>query len=269
MSTKIYHDPDWLNSKYWDEGLSTGQVADLGGCSAEQIRYWMIKHNISRRRSGEACSLRWRNDPALRQWRSEQVKASWEQGCFEGRFTEEVIAGMSEKAIAAHARGCYDEAHERQGDLIREAFARGAYDNRINNSSDGVKAAHARGVYDHVHNEEWRRKVSIAIKAAHARGVLGKTGEDAANWRGGLSFEPYPPTFNETFKRMIRVRDNYKCAICRLPGKDVHHIDYIKENTVPKNCITLCHSCHSTTNFNREYWQRELSNLIYARGIGL
>jgi hypothetical protein len=90
-------------------------------------------------------------------------------------------------------------------------------------------------------------------------------GPNSPSWRGGKSFEPYPPTFNKEFKEKIRQRDNYKCAICWLFGKDVHHINYIKEDTVPENCITLCKSCHVVTNFNREYWQIALGNLQQIR----
>jgi len=69
-------------------------------------------------------------------------------------------------------------------------------------------------------------------------------GENAPTWKGGKSFEPYPPTFCERFKRSIRERDRNICAVCKKYGKDVHHIDYCKANTIPENCITLCRSCH-------------------------
>jgi len=90
-------------------------------------------------------------------------------------------------------------------------------------------------------------------------------GENHPCWKGGKSFEPYPPEFNETFKQRIRARDNHSCAICRLFGNNVHHINYIKDDTVPSNCITLCYSCHAATNHNRDYWQIELDRLMIAR----
>lgn len=74
------------------------------------------------------------------------------------------------------------------------------------------------------------------------------------SWRGGLSFKPYPKTFNRRFKNQIRERDNYTCFICKKRGNNVHHINYVKDDTNPENCITLCRSCHCKTNFNREYW---------------
>ena len=34
----------------------------------------------------------------------------------------------------------------------------------------------------------------------------------------------------------------------------VHHIDYDKKNLDMNNLISLCNSCHTKTNYNREYW---------------
>ena len=87
------------------------------------------------------------------------------------------------------------------------------------------------------------------------------SGRNSSAWKGGISFEPYPLGWTKTFKEQIRYRDAYKCQLCGMPeieaGRklDVHHIDYDKDNIAPKNLITLCHSCHSKTNHNREYWQ--------------
>lgn len=88
-----------------------------------------------------------------------------------------------------------------------------------------------------------------------------QSGPGCPSWRGGKSFEPYPPTFNARFKRMIRDRDSYTCLLCNNPGNCVHHIDYNKDNTTSENCITLCFSCHGKTNFNRDYWQKIILNL--------
>ena len=94
---------------------------------------------------------------------------------------------------------------------------------------------------------------------------LWKSGENCYQWIGGKSFEPYPPSFNNKFKRMIRERDNYTCAICHHSGRCIHHIDYNKDNTTPKNCITLCRHCHPITNLNRQYWEAALSALVETR----
>jgi len=61
-----------------------------------------------------------------------------------------------------------------------------------------------------------------------------------------------------TLKRSIRERDNYTCRICGKQQTEitfaVHHKDYDKKNCNPDNLITLCRSCHSKTNQNRDYW---------------
>jgi endogenous inhibitor of DNA gyrase (YacG/DUF329 family) len=90
--------------------------------------------------------------------------------------------------------------------------------------------------------------------------------EHHPNWRGGFSRADYPRTFNERFKEMIRERDNRCCALCGKPGKEVHHIDYVKANTTPENCITLCPSCHSRTNANRDRWAVALRIVMRERG---
>lgn len=94
------------------------------------------------------------------------------------------------------------------------------------------------------------------------------SGENAPNWQGGKSFEPYPPRFNRAFKKQIRERDDYTCAVCRMPGNIVHHLNYIKGDLRPENFITLCRKCHSATNYNRPYWQQALTNLLSARLTG-
>ena len=81
-------------------------------------------------------------------------------------------------------------------------------------------------------------------------------------WLGGVSYEPYPVTFNTQLKEKIRCRDNYKCQMCGIPELEtgrrmsVHHIDYVKENVNESNLICLCVVCHTKTNSNREYWKQ-------------
>jgi hypothetical protein len=94
-----------------------------------------------------------------------------------------------------------------------------------------------------------------------------RTGENSPTWQGGISFEPYPKTFNRAFKQLIRDRDNYTCATCGNSGNSVHHINYVKGDTTPENCITLCNLCHIKTNFNRSYWQSFFENLMKQRGF--
>jgi len=91
----------------------------------------------------------------------------------------------------------------------------------------------------------------------------GLTGEKSHSWRGGKSFEPYSVDWTNSLRISIRERDKYTCQLCGEKQGDivflVHHIDYNKKNCNPSNLITLCRSCHTKTNFNRDYWFKYFS----------
>lgn len=88
--------------------------------------------------------------------------------------------------------------------------------------------------------------------------------ENHWNWKGGTSFQSYTLDWSKTLRISIRERDKYTCGICDEKQGDsvfaVHHIDYDKKNCNPDNLITLCNSCHSKTNYKREYWILFFSN---------
>jgi hypothetical protein len=77
-------------------------------------------------------------------------------------------------------------------------------------------------------------------------------------WKGGVSFEPYEPAFNNKLKELVRKRDNYECQICgkkqeKLNYKlNVHHIDFNKKNNALSNLMSLCKPCHSSTTVKRK-----------------
>jgi len=83
-------------------------------------------------------------------------------------------------------------------------------------------------------------------------------------WKGGISSEPYPFEFNDQLKKQVRYRDNYVCQNCNKTQEEnnkalcVHHIDYNKDNLELSNLISLCASCHTKTNHDRDYWKNVL-----------
>jgi len=122
-------------------------------------------------------------------------------------------------------------------------------------------------------SKESRQKISIANKGKEAwnKGMTSKddnrilNGENNPNWQGGKSFEIYPQEFKQ-MKEYILERDNYTC---QYPGcteihdrLHVHHIDYNKQNNNSENLITLGTSCHTKTNYNRQYWTEFYQNII-------
>jgi len=111
-------------------------------------------------------------------------------------------------------------------------------------------------------NEDHRKKLSEAKK--------GKCGPDSNNWQGGISFEPYCHIWGDKeYKESIKMRDNYKCQNddCWRTAKrlSIHHIDYEKKNCHPENLITLCISCNSRANKNRDFWQKYYTEKIKMR----
>ena len=104
------------------------------------------------------------------------------------------------------------------------------------------------------------RKKYCSKRCQHVGRARLVSGSNHPSWRGGDGI--YPEEFNAEFKRRIRKRDMYSCALCGNDARCVHHIDYNKMHTVPENCITLCTSCHGKTNFRRDSWQKKLTKVI-------
>jgi len=106
-------------------------------------------------------------------------------------------------------------------------------------------------------SEEHRRNISRASMGRRSWNK-GLPPEIQPRWLGGIGKLPYSFDFNEELKELVKKRDGY---MCQFPdcGTDkdlaVHHIDYQKMNSDPKNLITLCRTHNTKVNSNREYWK--------------
>lgn len=98
-------------------------------------------------------------------------------------------------------------------------------------------------------SEETKRKISLKLIGRKRENFRGKK---HPNWVGGNKL--YGKYFTQELKTKIRKRDKFTCKICKKNGHFIHHIDYNKKNNNKNNLITVCHSCHSKTNFNRKNW---------------
>lgn len=105
------------------------------------------------------------------------------------------------------------------------------------------------------------KSFNAVIKQSETRKRLFREGKLIhPNWQGGKSFEPYGVEFNRELKEEIRRRDNFTCQECGFNQEqlrctlDVHHIDFNKQNNQQNNLISLCKSCHTKTQFNRQNW---------------
>ena len=276
--TRLYQDRKWLEDKYLGRQMTIYEMAEEAKCSPASILNWLSRHGIPTRSRSEVMRQRWANggmdgvhmslsyrqkqskarkkawrlgvydDPSIREKQSVASKQMWADGLCDHIFTEENRSHIAEGVRAAWQRGEFEGVHDKIAVAVKDAWERGAYDDRF--------------------TPEVRERISLALKQAWENGLFDERdigGENHPHWQGGISFEPYPPTFNDRFKRKIRQRDSSTCAICRLSGKCVHHIDYDKDNTLSSNCIVLCRKCHAVTNGNREYWKETLGQLLGAR----
>ncbi len=106
-----------------------------------------------------------------------------------------------------------------------------------------------------------RKKASIRMKKNNPMYLL--KGEKHPHWNNGSSFEPYSVDWTKTLKRSIKERDKFRCHICGSDNKlMVHHIDYNKKNCNLDNLVTLCNSCHSKTNSNRNKWIKYFKDIL-------
>jgi hypothetical protein len=117
----------------------------------------------------------------------------------------------------------------------------------------------------HSVSQETRRKLSERQKGKKlSEETKRKIGE--AHWQGGTSFEPYSIDWTESLRRTIRERDKYTCQLCGKPQGDrvhsVHHINYDKKDCNPDNLITLCNSCNTKVNYNRDNWINYFKNRL-------
>ncbi|KKL16642.1 hypothetical protein LCGC14_2493530 [marine sediment metagenome] len=101
---------------------------------------------------------------------------------------------------------------------------------------------------------------------------LTRSGEKNHQWKGGISAEPYCFEWSfQEFKDMVKDRDDNKCQnpICHRNSKrlHIHHINYDKKDCRIDNLITVCNSCNSRANKNRDKWQAHYAGLIKAQKI--
>lgn len=120
-----------------------------------------------------------------------------------------------------------------------------------------------------------RRSISEARKNGLMNGRIQPLhGEGHPFWRGGISFEPYSPEFNELLKEKVRRRDGYVCQKCGMTQKEslekfhrklfIHHINYNKNDCDLSNLVSLCSRCSSDVNFNRGYWTKYFSQKVIS-----
>lgn len=78
-----YRNSEWLEQKYWDEELSTSEIAELCDCTKVTISDWMDRHDIPKRSKSERIRLSWEGEEKRRErhaeWMNEISEPWWQQ----------------------------------------------------------------------------------------------------------------------------------------------------------------------------------------------
>jgi len=150
---------------------------------------------------------------------------------------------------------------------------------KISKSLEGKNFGRDNHFYGKKHSEESKKKMSESSIGKtsgknnfwYGKGYL-KFGKNNPNWKGGVSCEPYCDAWaDKEYKESIKERDGYRClnpdcwGNCNYLPLTIHHIDYNKKNCHPSNLITLCVSCNSRANFNRNWYKFWYQAIIYRR----
>jgi hypothetical protein len=207
-----------------------------------------------------------------RKKRVEGIKAAWARGVYDtpeykkrlseasrSGSTPEVRQKRSEAMKAYYANN--PDARQKTSDAIRNALNRPDVKKM---RSDAQKTRFAK--------PEERRKTSEAVsKAMNKPKVLMKiSGPNNHRWKGGIKCEPYCDAWLDwEYKQDLMERDENRCwnPDCWGTNDDLclHHINYDKKDCRPINLITLCVSCNSRANSNRDYWRRLYEEIMARR----
>lgn len=244
MKNKNYTNRKWLYTKYSKEKKSIPLIAELCNCSLNTVWLWLKKHDIQIRTISEAKKgkLIGKNNPFYAMKHSEEsrlkmsIAASKRIGIknpFYGKkHSKEFIEKLKLRKGELHP--CY--GIKRSDTSERNKILRGELNpaKRLE-----VREKMAKSKIGKKSSEETKRKLSILNRL-----------ENNANWRGGISFEPYSSMFNKYVKNIVNKRDGFVCQSCGINvfgSKNIatHHIDYNKKNSSLANLITLCRKCNA------------------------
>jgi hypothetical protein len=139
--------------------------------------------------------------------------------------------------------------------------------------SSGYKNARTKLYYKcangHLHYTNWKNWLS-GHRCPDCY-FISISGNNNYNWRGGISFEPYCQEWKDLeYKQSIKDRDGNKCLnpYCDSSHKEdltIHHIDYNKKNCRPSNLITVCRSCNSKANRDRNWHKYWYQAILYKK----
>ena len=210
--------------------------------------------------------------------RSEETKSKISEGQlgkkrpdYINRLSPEIRLKLSlaNKGLTRSDEACRKISEARTGKCLSEESKR-----KVSEAKKGKPSSRKGAVLSEDTKAKLREAHLGTTASLETRLKMGESrkGEKNPQWKGGISFEPYCPKFDEPFKERVRAFFNHHCAECgnTQPWErlTVHHVTFDKQtccNTEIPLFIALCHSCHSKTNHNREYYEERFAELIESK----
>lgn len=234
-------DDNLIEDLYVNKHMSSTKIAkELGTKSHSTILRHLIKLGIKRRGHGE--DKIGKQSKLLGLKKSEQHKRNMRHP-----KSKEGIKNITIARIKLAKEGRIEIANRLRGKTYEEVFGK--------EKAEEIK--------------EKIRKKRIGTKNPNQSILM--IGDKNPAWNNGSSFEPHTKEFNKKFKKMIKERDNNICMLCGTHKEklnrplSIHHIDYNKRLSIEQNCVSLCISCHTKTNFNRKHWIKFFQSLLSER----
>lgn len=265
MADKLYQDEAWLKEQYLDKKLSTTQISSKCGCCTSTVSLWLRRFGIPRRPINITNALSKMNRNAFellsdKEWLYNEYIIK-EKSVYQ--IADEISAGtttiyrrLAEYGIEARElNNAFQIASFPKETRDKLNDTKWLYHQYVELGKSTIQISECLNVSDATISFRLKRG-GISIRSGHPC-----CGEKSPNWRGGKSFEPYCPKFNEAFKERIRLKFDRKCFICGTNENsrrlDVHHIDYNKNsicNGKEWTFVPLCHHCHSKMLGSRWHW---------------
>lgn len=139
-----------------------------------------------------------------------------------------------------------------------------------------TRRAKYHGRYTDANARGWTASALTRERISQANIKRDLSGSRNPAWRGGVSFQPYPPEFNISLKRRVLIEQQHTCLDChRSIGRrknaakaNIHHLDGDKQNCRRSNLVALCVSCHMKREWevNRLYRGRDRSSRVGVEG---
>ena len=248
-----YHDKEWLQEKYWTQGMDTTEIAKEIGVVRETIRRWLVKHNIPRRKRG----------PEKGSSRGDAGKLR-DKDWLENQYNElEKSAGKIARELDLNDQTVLNwmEKHGIERREVGDVFVpRSSGKDKRLDDKEWLQAEYednGRSMYDIA------QELDVTTPAVKYRldtyGIERRS--DLGPFDGGDKEFQRDPEWGDKRTQRLEI-DEYTCQDCGVHqsdyyrGLDIHHLvkkeEFVDDNgdvdwegaNAMSNLISLCQSCH-------------------------